>query len=358
LAAVEDTVVIKNNEVHVDSISVSSKDSLVIIEDSSIVAKDSFNSDEYIFVKSHLDDSPSGIESDHPDRKKAGVNRSSLLVKQEAGELNLKKDDEEMPVDYSNLLSINEGTMFGVGGYRLKDTYLSEQKYGGIGYRFLNERMKILKQSNLKVSRQQIVNIEFSSTINGAENATFLSAFGDYTFGYHYRILPDPYFKLLVGGNMNGMVGMVYSTRNGNNPLTLHLDIDINFSAIAIYEFKIKKHHLALRYQFDASVAGFMFSPEYDQSYYEIFSLGNTAEIIKLTSLSNKLALKNYFTLDFPVGGMTVRLGYLGSFYKTNVSNIDRYIISNTAMLGVVKEFVAFGGREMRKRNLFHSAYY
>ena len=286
-------------------------------------------------------------------RKKADVSRRDLLVEQSGGEIVLK--DEE---NYNNLRSINEGTMIGVGGYRMKDQYLSPERYGGLGFRFLNERMRLVKLSDSKVSRQNIVNVDVSSTINGAKNANFLSAFADYSIGYHYRFLPDPYFKILVGGSIHGMLGMVYNTRNGNNPMTIHADVDLNISLIAIYEFHIKKHLLAIRYQFESPFAGVLFSPVYDQSYYEIFSLGNTAEILNFNSFNNKVAMRNNLTLDFPVGGMTVRTGYFGSYYSTNVHGIDRHIISHNFMLGFVKEFVAFGGREMRKRNQFRSAYY
>jgi hypothetical protein len=247
--------------------------------------------------------------------------------------------------------------MVGFGMYRMKDTYLSPMAYQGYGYRYMNERMRFIS-NDYKFSRQNIVNVDISSTLNGAENANYLSAFVDYSFGYHYRILPDPFFKILVGGSARGMFGMVYHTRNGNNPMTIHGDIDLNLSLIAIYEFRIRKYPLAVRYQLETPFAGALFSPVYNQSYYEIFSLGNTAEIFKLSSLGNKFAMRNSFTIDFPVSNMTLRVGYFGLLYTTFINNLDRYIISNNVMLGFVKEYVAFGGREMRRRNLFNSAYY
>ena len=288
-------------------------------------------------------------------RKKANINRN-VLSQEQAITYSLLKTEEGL--DYKDMRSINEGTMLGVGGYKMKDEYLSPEKYGGLGFRFMNERMRLTKSSENKISRQNIVNVEISSAINGAENANFLSAFADYSLGYHYRFLPDPYFKILVGGSLRGMLGMVYNTRNGNNPMTIHADIDINFSLIAIYEFNIKKHNLAIRYQFETPFAGILFSPVYDQSYYEIFSLGNTAEIFNFNSFHNKFAMRNYLTLDFPIGGMTARVGYFGSTYSTDIHEIDRYIVSHNLIIGFVKEFVAFGGREMRKRNLYRSAYY
>jgi hypothetical protein len=288
-------------------------------------------------------------------RKKANVARSGFLVEQEGEKIKLRNDSD---VDFTDLRSVNEGTLLGIGGYRMSDTYLSPEKYGGVGFRFMNERMRLTKLLEYKISRQNIVNVDISSTMNGAENANFLSGFVDYSVGYHYLFLPDPYFKIKVGGSIRSMFGMAYNTRNGNNPLTVHADIDLNFSLIAIYEFHIKKYPLTIRYQFETPFAGVLFSPVYNQSYYEIFSLGNTAEIFNFNSFDNKFAMRNSCTLDFPVGGMTLRTGYFGTYYSTHIHRIDRYIISHNLMFGFVKEFVAFGGREMRKRNLFHSAYY
>ncbi|MDR1381622.1 MAG: DUF3316 domain-containing protein [Tannerella sp.] len=294
-------------------------------------------------------------ESPEKSRKKANVRRSELLIEQDGG--TVRRTDED-GIDYANLRSVNEGTLVGVGGYRMRDTYLSPENYGGAGFRFMNERMRLTKSPDSRVSRQNVVNVDISSTMNGAENANFLSAFVDYSLGYHYLFLPDPYLKIKIGGSARGMLGMVYNTRNGNNPMTVHADVDLNFSLLAIYEFHIRKHPLAIRYQFETPFAGILFSPVYNQSYYEIFSLGNTAEIFNVNSFNNKFAMRNYLTLDFPAGGMTLRAGYFGIYYSTHIHDIDRYIISHNVMLGFVKEFVAFGGREMRKRNLFHSAYY
>lgn len=286
-------------------------------------------------------------------RKKAVIERDKRLTLRKT-----ENSDPEKEVDYNNLCSVNEGTLIGIGGNLLKDTYLSDGKYGGFGFRFMNERMRLMNKPRYNMSKQQIISVDLSSTMNGAQNANFLSAFVNYSYGMHCRLLPDPYFKILLGGNIHGFIGGVYSTRNGNNPITLHADIDLNLSVLAIYEFRIKQHPLALRYQVETPFIGVLFSPDYDQSYYEIFSLGNTSEIIKFASFHNKQVLRNCLTIDFPISGWTVRAGYFGNLYFTNINKLDRTIISNNFMLGFVKEFVAFGGREMKKRNLFRSAYY
>jgi hypothetical protein len=285
-------------------------------------------------------------------RRNVEVAECERLRQDRDGGIRRKMDGERI------LRSVNEGTLFGTGGYMMKDTYLSPERYGGIGFRFMNERMRFMGATNYKVSRQNRVNVEMSSTRNGAENASFLSAFVDYSLGYHYRFSMDPYFKILLGGCLRGMFGTVYNTRNGNNPMTLHADPDLNLSLIAVYVFRVGRLLPAIRYQFETPFAGVLFCPAYGQSYYEIFTLGNTAEVFRFTSFHNKFAARNYLTLDFPMGAAICRVGYFGSCYTVNVQGIDKYIISHSLMVGFVKELVPFGSRDVGKRNLFHSAYY
>jgi hypothetical protein len=287
-------------------------------------------------------------ESPERMRKKANVARDELLI-----EKDIIRSGAEV-----DLRSINEGIVLGTGGCKMKDNYLSPEKYGGACLHFMNERMRLTKLADYKVSRQNVVNVDLSSAINGAENANFLSAFVDYSLGYHYRFRPDPYFKILAGVSARGMFGMVYNTRNGNNPMTLYADLDLNVSLIAIHEFRVENRSFAVRYQMETPFAGVLFCPVYGQSYYEVFTLGNTSEVLNLSSFHNKFALRNYLTLDFPAGGAIVRVGYFGTYYATDVHGINRYIVSHNVMVGFVKEFVSFGGREMRRRNLYRSAYY
>ena len=98
--------------------------------------------------------------------------------------------------------SINESTMVGIGGYNLRDTYLSPStdiNYTGWVAWVLNERMKIVRLADYNVSRQQLINVEFGSTRNGAETANEYAGFVDYSLGYHYRFpqVQGRYFFLL-----------------------------------------------------------------------------------------------------------------------------------------------------------------
>lgn len=258
--------------------------------------------------------------------------------------------------------SVNDATLLGAGGYRLMDTYLSPGKkldYKGWGLRILNERMKMTRLADYRISRQQLISVDVASTDNPASTATDFGGFVDYSLGYHYHFTVLPGLKLLAGASAHGLVGFIYNTRNGNNPASAKADIDLNLSGMAIYSFKIREYPLTLRYQLTVPFAGVLFSPHYGQSYYEIFNLGNNSGVVQFNSLHNKFALKNYFTVDFPVGNLTARAGYLHSAYYTDVNSLQSHIISHSFLIGLVKEFVAFGGKRLKNNaRKYKSAYY
>ena len=192
-----------------------------------------------------------------------------------------QSDEEEVP------RSINESTMVGIGGYNLRDTYLSPStdiNYTGWVARILNERMKVVRLADYKISRQQLINVEFGSTRNGAETANEYAGFVDYSLGYHYRftnLLPG--LKVLTGASARLSGGFIYNTRNSNNPVSGKGDFDLNLSAMAIYNFKIKEFPLTFRYQAEIPFAGVLFSVHKGEPYY-FLTQGGSDGIVRFSS--------------------------------------------------------------------------
>jgi hypothetical protein len=261
-------------------------------------------------------------------------------------------DEEEIP------RSMNEGTLLGFGTSNIKDTYLSPFNYNGWGARILNERMKTISAGKGRFSRQQIINVDITSTKNPAENVNDFGAFVDYSLSYHYRIPIGSSFKLLTGLSAHLMGGFIYNTRNGNNPLSAKVDIDLGLSVMMLYGLRIKNLPLTLRYQAELPFGGIFFSPPYGISYYEMFNEGNTSDVIAFNSFRNKFAMKNYFTVDIPIRRFALRLGYLNSLYYSDTNEINTHIISHSFMIGWVKEFIVLGGKRSNNKSRVNSSYY
>ena len=236
---------------------------------------------------------------------------------------------------------INTATLIGIGGYNLMDTYLtpgSRIPYTGWGIRVMNERMKMTRLADHRISRQQVFNADIASTQNGAGTTQAFSGFLDYTLGYHYHFNPIPALKLLAGASVHAMGGFIYCVRSSNNPASAKADLDLNLSAQAIYNFRIRNYPLTLRYQMEIPFIGILFSPHYGQSYYEIFSLGNSSGVIKFTSLHNQPSLRQMLSVDLPIGYTKMRFSYLADLQQSNVNNIKTHTYSHVFMVGFVKE--------------------
>ena len=95
---------------------------------------------------------------------------------------------------------------------------------------------------------------------------------------------------------------------------------------------------MVLRYQVNLPVMGVMFSPHYGQSYYEIFSLGNSNGVIKFTSLHNQPSLRQMLSVDLPIGYTKMRFSYLADLQQSNVNNIKTHTYSHVFMVGFVKD--------------------
>jgi hypothetical protein len=257
--------------------------------------------------------------------------------------------------------SVNEAQMVGIGRYSLLDSYLSPGQpmhYTGTGIGFLSERMKMTPLADYRISRNQYARIDLALANNPSGAASTASGFLEYSLGYHRHFRPTTNLKLLAGLSAHGLLGFLYNTRNGNNPATVKADIDLNLSAMAIYRLVIGNYPLTLRYRVEAPFVGIFFAPHYGQSYYEIFDLGNDAGVLPFASLHNKQAVRNLLTVDFGVGPVTLRTGYLYSYYRTDVYGIQSRIASGTFLLGIVREFVSFSGKRLKNTQHYRSAYY
>lgn len=233
---------------------------------------------------------------------------------------------------------ITRATMYGVGFTNVFDTYLSPQEYKGVDFRISRESMRMTKWMNGNVSLQSFFQADLGYTHNRVDNNNTFSGLANWNYGLHYNFPITSNFKLLAGGLIDLNGGFVYNLRNGNNPAQARAYINLDASGMAIWDLRIKNYPISLRYQVNLPFAGIMFSPNYGQSYYEIFTLGNWNGVINFTSLHNQPSLRQMLTVDFPVGRTKMRLAYLWDAQQSKVNDIKTHTYSHVFMVGFVKE--------------------
>lgn len=250
--------------------------------------------------------------------------------------------------------SVNQSTLFGIGSMSMTDTYLSPLEYNGISLSLMHERLNSSSWINDKLLFQQQYFLQAASTKNPIGNSKSYYGNIDYKINGLYPFLKTNSFRMLAGAGADLSLGGIYNLRNSNNPAQLKTSVNLTASVLAFYQWSL----LTLRWQVTSPLLGVFFSPEYGHSYYEIFVLGNNEGTIHFGSPANQIGLRNYFTADYPVGNVTLRAGYLGNYYRTNVNNLVTSLSSHQFMIGIVFESLNFGRRDVERSDWLKSVYY
>lgn len=261
---------------------------------------------------------------------------------------------EKISAQQTPLRPANQATLFGIGKAFVTDTYLSPLTYDGLSVSLLHDHLKATRLFDEKLLLQQQFQLQVATTKNPTSSAS--EYFGEVSYHLNglYPLIDNSPFRLYAGGGVEGALGGIYNVRNSNNPGSLKSAVNLNLSVMSTYNWRF----LTFRWQLSSPFAGLFFSPEYGQSYYEIFSLGNGKGTVRFASFQNQLALRNYFTVDIPVKNFTIRTGYLGDYYKTDVNDITTKISSHQFMIGLAFESLSFSGKKARNDSRLKSVYY
>ena len=234
----------------------------------------------------------------------------------------------------SPLPAQEKATMIGMGYASILDTYLSQEKYVGSDLRIISQKRKPWRQF-----MQTFINEgTFSFVSNRADNNDELG--GMYHFGYHLRRFWQltPTLSLEAGGGIGAQIGALYNTRNSNNPAQAYASVQLLPSAAVTKQVQLLRRTSYLRYELSIPLAGLMFSPNYGQSYYEIFSRGNYDHNIVPTTIAATPSLRHMLTFDIPLSRRKpqsmLRIGYLGDYQQAKVNNLKQHHISHLLVLG------------------------
>lgn len=235
--------------------------------------------------------------------------------------------------------------MVGCGQNNVFETYLSPLEYKGVEARFVYETMRRTRILKGKVSAQSLIQVYGSYTKNISETAHAYMGLVDWTYALHHQWNVARGLKLLAGPNVNLAAGAVYNARNSNNPAQAKAYARLGASGMLIYKFRIRHYPLTVRYQADLPLAGAMFSPEYGESYYEMFSVGNRQGMVRFTSVHNNPSVRQMLTLDFPVGHAIVRAGYVCDIQQAKVNGLKSHSYSHDFVIGFVRHLYLLRGK-------------
>lgn len=241
---------------------------------------------------------------------------------------------------------VMRSVMIGAGHNNTFETYLSPLEYEGPEVRFAYETMRMTRLMDGNVSAQNLFQLHASYTENISQTNHTYGGLVNWSYALHYQFRPAKGLKILFGPMLDLNAGVVYNRRNSNNPAQAKAYGGLGASGMLIWKFRIRNYPMTVRYQANLPLLGVMFSPEFGESYYEIFSLGNGGQNVVFTSLHNNPSLRQLLTLDFPVGNTVMRVGYVCDLQQAKVNNLKSHTYSHDFMIGVVRNLYLFHGKK------------
>ena len=245
---------------------------------------------------------------------------------------------QSQPLPNDSQKVITRSTMVGIGATNILDTYLSEEHFKGGGISFLATVERQRKDSQWTTLLEHEANISSCDSRNTQQE---LEAAYNFYWGKLYRWdLLDGQLSLQAGGLLNTSLGVIYNTSNGNNPAQARAHLNLMPTGVATYRFQLFNKQMVARYELSLPLAGVMFSPNYGQSYYEIFNRGNYDHNIVPTTFVSAPEWRQLLTLDAAITRrITLRIGYLGNIQQSHVNGLRQHIWAHRFMIGLTKRF-------------------
>lgn len=230
---------------------------------------------------------------------------------------------------------VQRSTLHGVSVLNTLDTYLSGYDHKGAGYHIQHHTLRRAHTGSYDwIYETRTYSTVGISTLHGNSQLLFMAS--RRWNGYH-PFTVNKNLKILAGAQIKAEGGALYAPSNSNNPVSAKMNATMGASAMAIYTFTLREKQYKARYTMDLPLIGAMFAPEYGQSYYEIFGLGDTKGIIHLASPFNAPSMTHSFSIDIPTRKSTLRIAYTADIYQSDINSLRTHIYTHSLSVGYVR---------------------
>lgn len=240
--------------------------------------------------------------------------------------------------------------MLDLGHASVRDTYLTPVTYGGTHLRLGYQAVQATGFNPDKWVRNLEVGVEYGNVKNNVGNNTMHVAMvdGRWSLMRRWRDVVTPGLQLMAGGAVMVRGGAIYNGANSNNICSVKIHAGVGVSGMAVYPVRVGRLHITLSDQLAVPVLGAFYSPEYDESYYEIY-VGNHSGLAHFT-LGKRYEVNNLLSADLHLGNTILRLGYRYQGEGSNVSNLKTRLSNHSLVIGLGGDFLSLGRKKTPTR--------
>lgn len=226
--------------------------------------------------------------------------------------------------------------MAGVGSARVLDTYLTPITYSGTSVSLAYAATQATGFAPEKWVRQLAVGIDYGRVKNPVGNNAMhtLMLEGQWGIMHRWNGVWHRGLQLMLGGMTQLRGGVIYNASNSNNVVSVKARWSLGLMGMAVYNTRLGRLPMTVAWQASLPVAGVFFSPDYDESYYEMY-LGNHSGLAHMGWWGNRFDMTNLVTADMHFGNTVVRLGYRNRVERSWVRNLNTRITTHELVLGV-----------------------
>lgn len=217
----------------------------------------------------------------------------------------------------------------------VKATYLSPLSYSGTQYGAWGSWSKAMPFNPEHAVMDFEGELNFCNLLNPAKTARMVGLNAEFSWDMAWRQKFANNFQVTAGGGLDISGGAYYLLRNSNNPVEALVNVSLMFCASASKHFKLGKLPILISDRVKLPSLGVFFSPEYGETYYEIY-LGNRKGLAHCGWWGNNFRIDNLLSVTLDFGKTAMMVGYKLEAYNQWANHLNTKIITNSFVIGVI----------------------
>lgn len=213
-------------------------------------------------------------------------------------------------------------------------TYLSPLTYSGPGYGLAYEwRHPAWREKT--VGMQARADFNYGYLLSPAKNSRMLDLTFNLEWGVERLWNSNSGFNFAAGATVGLDGGVIYLSRNGNNPAQALMWAGASLTGSVEYnKIKLFGKPLSISETLEIPTIGCFFCPAYGETYYEIY-LGNHSGLAHLGWWGNRPNVKSRLRADWKLGKSALTLGFDYRFQGLECNDITTRFAQCSAIIGV-----------------------